>query len=81
MDEPCSALDPISTAKIEELIAELAKDHTLVVVTHNLSQAERISDTTAFFMFGEIVESGPSAMVFANPREASTRDYVMGRFG
>jgi phosphate transport system ATP-binding protein len=81
MDEPCSALDPISTAKIEELIAGLAGEHTLVVVTHNLAQAERISDTTAFFMFGELVEHGASASVFANPKQKSTQDYVMGRFG
>lgn len=81
MDEPCSALDPISTAKIEELVTALAGDHTLVVVTHNLAQAERISDFTAFFMFGELVEHGISTAVFASPTEKSTQDYVMGRFG
>jgi phosphate transport system ATP-binding protein len=81
MDEPCSALDPISTAKIEELVVELAKDHTMVVVTHNLAQAERISDVTAFFMFGELVEAGPSERVFANPVKKETQDYVTGRFG
>jgi phosphate transport system ATP-binding protein len=81
MDEPCSALDPISTAKIEELILQLKAHHTLVVVTHNLQQAERISDHTAFFMFGQIVESGPSAQIFSDPTEERTRDYVTGRFG
>ncbi len=81
MDEPCSALDPISTAKIEELVTALAKDHTVVVVTHNLAQAERISDATAFFMFGELVEAGPSAAIFSQASNKETRDYVMGRFG
>jgi len=81
MDEPCSALDPISTAKIEELVVALAGEHTLVVVTHNLPQAERISDFTAFFMFGELVEHGSSSVVFANPSQKSTQDYVTGRFG
>ena len=81
MDEPCSALDPISTAKVEELIVELAKDHTMVVVTHNLQQAERISDYTAFFMFGELVEHGQSKLIFSEPFHQSTQDYVSGRFG
>jgi phosphate transport system ATP-binding protein len=81
MDEPCSALDPISTAKIEELIVNLAERHTLVVVTHNLQQAERISHRAAFFMFGELVESGDSSQVFNDPAQPSTRDYVSGRFG
>lgn len=81
MDEPCSALDPISTAKIEELIVELAQNRTVVVVTHNLQQAERISDHTAFFMFGELVECAPSRTIFSNPSHESTRDYVTGRFG
>lgn len=81
MDEPCSALDPISTAKIEELIVQLAKKHTLLVVTHNLQQAERISDFTAFFMFGELVEHGHSKTIFGDPGHKSTQDYVSGRFG
>lgn len=81
MDEPCSALDPISTAKVEDLIVQLAKDHTLLVVTHNLQQAERISDFTAFFMFGELVEHGHSKTIFGEPSHQSTQDYVSGRFG
>ncbi len=81
MDEPCSALDPISTAKIEELVRKLSGEHTLVVVTHNLPQAERISDYTAFFMFGELVEHGTSLDMFVNPVQQSTQDYVTGRFG
>lgn len=81
MDEPCSALDPVSTAKIEELVLELKRDHTVVVVTHNLQQAERISDYTAFFMFGEIVEHGTSSKLFSDADRSETRDYVTGRFG
>lgn len=81
MDEPCSALDPISTAKVEELIVSLSKSHTLLVVTHNLQQAERISDYTAFFMFGELVEHGHSKTIFTEPSHQSTQDYVSGRFG
>ncbi len=81
MDEPCSALDPISTAKIEDLTLDLAKSHTVIVVTHNLQQAQRISDYTGFFMFGELVESGPSATVLASPSKSATRDYLAGLFG
>ncbi len=81
MDEPCSALDPISTAKIEELILLLKNNHTVVVVTHNLQQAERISDYTAFFMFGEVIEHGVSNDVFNTPSHDKTRDYVSGQFG
>lgn len=81
MDEPCSALDPISTSKIEELIVSLKQNHTLVVVTHNLQQAERISEDTAFFMFGELVEAGPSRQLFVEPSKQETQDYVSGRFG
>jgi phosphate transport system ATP-binding protein len=81
MDEPCSALDPISSAKIEALIQNLATNHTLVVVTHNLQQAERISDHTAFFMFGRVVEHGTSEELFSRPAHEATRDYVAGRFG
>lgn len=81
MDEPCSALDPVSTARIEELIMALREDHTLVVVTHNLQQAERISDYAAFFMFGELVEHGSSGKLFAAAERQETQDYVSGRFG
>jgi len=81
MDEPCSALDPISSAKIETLIQNLAANHTLIVVTHNLQQAERISGHTAFFMYGRIVEYGPSKQLFAGAEHEATRDYVAGRFG
>jgi phosphate transport system ATP-binding protein len=81
MDEPTSALDPISTAKIEDLIYELKKDYTIVIVTHNMQQAARISDTTAFFLIGEIVEVGKTDQVFLKPRDKRTEDYISGRFG
>jgi phosphate transport system ATP-binding protein len=81
MDEPCSALDPISTLKIEELITELKKDYTIVLVTHNMQQAKRVSDYTAFFLDGEIVESGQTETIFENPCEVKTRDYITGKFG
>lgn len=81
MDEPTSALDPISTSKIEELAAELKKDYTIVMVTHNMQQAARISDRTAFFLLGEIVEVGPTDTVFSMPRDSRTEDYITGRFG
>ncbi|MBX3118781.1 MAG: phosphate ABC transporter ATP-binding protein [Fimbriimonadaceae bacterium] len=81
MDEPCSALDPMSTAKIEELILKLKEEHTVVVVTHNLQQAERIGDYAAFFMFGEVVEHGSSKSLFHAPSQKETQDYVSGRFG
>lgn len=81
MDEPCSALDPISTHKIEQLTSELVRDHTVVVVTHNLQQAQRISHHTAFFMFGEVVESGPSEQMMFEPKEEATKDYLSGLFG
>ena len=81
MDEPCSALDPISTAQIEELIVKLAEDRTVVIVTHNLHQAERVSNHTAFFMLGELVESAPTRDIFDNPQRTETKDYVTGRFG
>ncbi len=80
-DEPCSALDPISTAKIEELIMNLKKDYTIVIVTHNMQQAARISDHTAFFLMGELIEFGKTRQIFENPREKSTEDYITGRFG
>ncbi len=81
MDEPCSALDPISTARIEELIVKLAEERTILIVTHNLPQAERISNHTAFFMFGELVEAAPTETFFSDPQKAESRDYVTGRFG
>ena len=81
MDEPASALDPISTAKIEDLIFRLKKDYTIVIVTHNMQQAARISDYTAFFLHGKLVEFGPTARIFTNPRDRRTEDYVTGRFG
>jgi len=81
MDEPASALDPISTAKIEDLIFRLKKKYTIVIVTHNMQQAARISDYTAFFLHGKLVEFGPTARIFTNPRDKRTEDYVTGRFG
>lgn len=81
MDEPTSALDPISTSKIEELCAQLKKDYTIVIVTHNMQQAVRISDKTAFFLLGELVEMGPTERVFATPVDKRTEDYISGRFG
>ncbi len=81
MDEPASALDPIATARIEELIHELRASLTIVIVTHNMQQAARVSDATAFFYLGELVEHGPTAQIFTNPREPRTEDYVTGKFG
>ncbi len=86
MDEPCAALDPIATAAIEDLIAELTKDYTIVIVTHNMQQAGRVSDYTAFFTTdesraGHMVEFGPTSQIFTNPRDKRTEDYVSGRFG
>ena len=81
MDEPASALDPIATQRIEELIYELKRDYTIVIVTHNMQQAARVSDVTAFFWLGRLVESGPTSTIFTNPREKLTEDYVTGRFG
>ena len=81
MDEPTSALDPISTAKIEELALELKKRYTIVIVTHNMQQAVRISDRTAFFLLGEAVEVGDTQTVFSTPRDKRTEDYITGRFG
>lgn len=81
MDEPTSALDPISTLKIEDLIEELKLNYTIVIVTHNMQQAARISDITAFFLHGEIVESGNTNQLFSNPRDKRTEDYITGRFG
>src|SRR6185503_10528440 len=81
MDEPASALDPIATAKIEELILDLKKDFTIVIVTHNMQQAARISDYTAFFYLGELVEYDTTSTIFTNPAKKQTEDYVTGRFG
>jgi len=81
MDEPASALDPIATTKIEELIWELKSNYTIVIVTHNMQQAARVSDRTAFFMLGRLVESGDTRNIFMNPQEKMTEDYVTGRFG
>jgi phosphate transport system ATP-binding protein len=81
MDEPCSALDPIATAKVEELIYELKNRYTIVIVTHNLQQAARVSDATAFFWLGRLIEYSPTEQIFTNPKESHTNDYVTGRFG
>lgn len=81
MDEATSALDPISTGKIEELAVELKEQYTIVMVTHNMQQALRVSDQTSFFLLGEIVETGPTEKLFSNPREKRTEDYITGRFG
>ena len=80
-DEPCSALDPISTSKIEDLMIELKEKYTIVIVTHNMQQAARVSDYTAFFLYGELIEFGETNQVFKKPREKSTEDYIVGRFG
>jgi phosphate transport system ATP-binding protein len=80
-DEPCSALDPISTAKIEELIDELKRDYTIVIVTHNMQQAARVSDFTAFMYLGELIEFGPTTRIFTTPGKRQTQDYITGRFG
>jgi len=87
MDEPCSALDPISTLAIEDLIQDIKKNYTIVIVTHNMQQAARVSDTTAFFTIagtgepGRLIESGPTDKIFTNPTEQATEDYISGRFG
>jgi phosphate transport system ATP-binding protein len=81
MDEPCSALDPISTSKIEDLIVQLKKDYTIVIVTHNMQQAARVSDQTAFFYQGELIEVGSTNELFTNPSRKQTEDYITGRFG
>ncbi len=81
MDEPCSALDPIATAKVEDLIWELRKEFTIVIVTHSMAQASRVSDMTAFFYMGELVEFGDTMQMFNNPRLKKTEDYISGRFG
>ena len=81
MDEPCSALDPVAASKIEDLMAELKKQYTIVIVTHNMQQAARVSEETGYFLLGELVEFGPTARVFTNPQDPRTEDYITGRFG
>jgi phosphate transport system ATP-binding protein len=81
MDEPCSALDPIATGKIEDLIDNLKKDYTIVIVTHNMQQAARVSDQTAFFCLGELIEYNSTTTIFKRPSKKQTEDYVTGRFG
>ena len=81
LDEPTSALDPISTLKIEELIDELKREFTIVIVTHNMQQAARIADQTAFFYLGELIEVASSEVIFTNPTQKRTQDYITGRFG
>jgi phosphate transport system ATP-binding protein len=81
MDEPCSALDPISTSKIEELIHELRQNYTIIIVTHNMQQAARVSQKTAFMLNGKLIEFNPTEKVFTNPDNKLTEDYITGRFG
>ena len=81
MDEPTSALDPISTSRIEDLAVELKKNYTIVMVTHNMQQAARISDKTAFFLLGEVIEYGDTMTLFSMPKNKKTEDYITGRFG
>jgi phosphate transport system ATP-binding protein len=81
LDEPCSALDPIATARIEELLLDLKKNYTIVIVTHNMQQAARVSDFTGFFFLGELIEFGETKQLFTNPRDRRTEDYITGRFG
>ena len=81
MDEPTSALDPMSTARVEELISELKRDYTVVIVTHNMQQAARISDYTAFFLLGDLIEYDRTAKMFTSPHDKRTEDYISGRFG
>jgi phosphate transport system ATP-binding protein len=80
-DEPCSALDPLSTSKIEDLMIELKEKYTLVIVTHNMQQAARVSDRTAFFLYGKLIEFGETDQIFKKPKDKSTEDYIIGRFG
>ena len=81
MDEPTSALDPISTGKIEELALTLKEDYTIIIVTHNMQQATRISDKTAFFLLGKLIEFGDTERIFSRPADKRTEDYITGRFG
>ena len=81
MDEPCSALDPIATAKIEQLMVQLQEKYTVIVVTHNMQQAARVADSTAFFYLGELIEYGPTTQIFENPKEQLTEQYITGKMG
>jgi phosphate transport system ATP-binding protein len=81
MDEPCSALDPIATLRIEELIDELKQRYTIAIVTHNMQQAARVADTTAFLLGGELIEHAPTSKIFSNPDDQRTEEYVTGKFG
>ena len=81
MDEPTSALDPISTSKIEDLVLELKSKYTIIMVTHNMQQATRVSDNTVFFLLGEVIEMGKTEQLFAMPKDKRTEDYITGRFG
>ena len=81
MDEPCSALDPIATSRIEELIHELRRSYTIIIVTHSMQRAARVSQRTAFFHMGELVEEGPTEQMFQNPENKRTQDHITGRFG
>lgn len=81
MDEPCSALDPVATLKIEKLMYELKKQYTIVIVTHNMQQAARVSDFTGYFLLGELIEIGETNKIFTNPKDSRTEDYITGRFG
>jgi phosphate transport system ATP-binding protein len=81
LDEPCSALDPVATERIEELLLHLKRDYTLVMVTHNIQQAARIADRSAFLLLGELVEEGPTSQMFTNPRDRRTEAFISGRFG
>jgi phosphate transport system ATP-binding protein len=81
MDEPCAALDPVATLKIEELMTHLKEDFTIVIVTHNMQQATRVSDNTAFFYMGQLIEHGPTVQIFSKPKQRETQDYISGRYG
>jgi phosphate transport system ATP-binding protein len=81
MDEPCSALDPISTGKIEDLMLELREQYTIVIVTHNMQQAARISDFSGYMLLGDMIEFGPTGNIFTNPADKRTQDYISGRYG
>jgi len=81
MDEPCSALDPIATAKVEDLIHELGREYTIAIVTHSMQQAARVSQRTAYFHLGDLLEVGPTDQIFTNPTHPLTEDYITGRFG
>jgi phosphate transport system ATP-binding protein len=81
MDEPCSALDPIATAKIEQLMVQLQEKYTVIVVTHNMQQAARVADYTAFLYLGELIEYGPTSQIFENPKEQLTEQYITGKMG